>query len=101
MKNWLIFPVLALCLSAQVPSEPPTLIRLIRAAGMDAQGMAQGYRDARAPVTVLGMAAITGPTETWLIEMLDSFAGLQELDKALAVFPPLQPTGRFSSTSPP
>jgi hypothetical protein len=39
--------------------------------------------DTSAAVKVVGMTAVTGESETWLIEAHDSFAGIEELDNAL------------------
>ncbi len=46
------------------------------------------YADARAAVNVIGMAAITGEPETWFLEMHDSFASIEDLDRGLTSVPP-------------
>ena len=77
---------LAVCAAvAQTLTEPPPLVRLHRRLGA---ASVRPYADARIPVNVVGMAAITGRPETWLIEMHDSFAGIEDVDKALR---PLDP----------
>lgn len=79
---WIAAASLALCAGAQTPSEPPQLLRVIRSAATRLN--ARPYADARAPVTVLAMAPLSGPSETWLIELHDSFASIEAVDKALA-----------------
>jgi hypothetical protein len=43
-------------------------------------------------VNVVAMAAITGPPETWLIEVHDSFAGIEDVDQALRPLVPFAAT---------
>jgi len=66
-------------------ADPPTLIRVIRNAvrANNPSGSNQGYLEAKDAITVLGATAVSGPSETWCFEMLDSFAGMEDLDKAL------------------
>ncbi len=59
------------------PAQPPNLIRLLRV------GQIQPYIMGHAPINVLGMTPITGAPENWLIEMHDSFASLDSVDKML------------------
>jgi hypothetical protein len=73
-RSILLFWFAVSCAQAQ----PPNLIRLVR------QGQIQPYIMGRAPVSVLGMTAMTGPAENWLIEMHDSFASLDNVDKVLS-----------------
>jgi len=71
-------PILLTWLSVSCAlAQPPNLIRLLR------QGQVQPYIAGHAPVSVLGMTAITGPAENWLMEMHDSFANLDSVDKVL------------------
>lgn len=70
------------CVAAQTPSEPPTLIQLIRQPGLEA-GLPRPYSDIRAQLTVLAMTAMTGVPETWLLETHDNFASIEALDQAL------------------
>jgi hypothetical protein len=44
-----------------------------------------GYAEAKDAITVLGATSVTGPSETWSFEMLDSFASMEDLDKALSM----------------
>ena len=86
MKTALFTILFATCLAAQAPADPPALVRVIRS---PLQPYSKLYADAQAAVTVLGMNSISGPSESWLIEMHDSFATIEELDTALnAVTPP-------------
>lgn len=72
---------LAVCAAAaQSLTEPPALVRLHRRLGA---ASVSSYADAGIPVNVVGMTAITGRPETWLIEMHDSFAGIEDVDKTL------------------
>ena len=72
-------PFLIACLAVSCAlAQPPSLIRVVR------QGNIGAYNGGQAPVNVLGMSAIAGPGENWLIEMHDSFASLEAVDHALA-----------------
>jgi hypothetical protein len=82
MRTILIAGILACRAAAQTLTEPPLLVQLIRRPGSDATSIRR-YADARTAVEVLGMASITGPAETWLIEGHDSFASIEALDKAV------------------
>lgn len=65
----------ALC--AQGFTEPPLLIHLVR-------GQAgPPYQQAQTAVNVIAMSAITGPAETWRIEMHPSFASIEETEEAI------------------
>ena len=94
----ILLAVLAVCAAAaQSLTEPPPLLRLHRRPGA---ASARPYADARSPVNVVGMAAIAGPSETWLIELQDSFASIEDVDKSIhllvpsgAVEDPGQPSG--------
>jgi hypothetical protein len=87
-----LIPVAALALAAyaQAPSEPPDVIRLHRSPSTPgaAGRLIRPYIDGRAPVTALAMAAVSGPSEVWLLETLDSFEVLENVDKALSAFDP-------------
>jgi hypothetical protein len=87
MKILLLAGLVVGSAAAQSLTEPPPLVRLHRRLGL---ASVRPYADARASVDVVGMAAIAGPPETWLIELHDSFAGIEDLDKALS---PLVPFG--------
>jgi hypothetical protein len=79
---------LAVCAAvAQTLTEPPPLLRIHQQPGA---ASVRAYADAQASVEVVGMAAMTGRPETWLIEVHDSFASIEDVDKALR---PLAPFG--------
>ena len=76
----LLAALLGFCVLAQ--ADPPTIIRVIRNAQRSNN---QGYAEAKDAITVLGATSVTGPSETWSFEMLDSFASMEDLDKALSM----------------
>jgi hypothetical protein len=77
-------PLVLACLSVSCAfAQPPDLIRVVR------QGNIGPYIATQAPANVLGMSAISGPAENWLIEMHDSFASLEAVDKVLSTASPL------------
>lgn len=55
-------------------------MRLYRSLGAPS---VRAYADARVAVNVVGLAAMAGPPETWLIEEHDSFASIEEADESL------------------
>lgn len=63
-------------------AQPPALVRVVR------QGSIQPYVAGQARVNVVGMSAISGPSEHWLIELHDSFASLESADQALTTAVP-------------
>jgi hypothetical protein len=78
----LLAGMLALCAAAQTPTEPPRLIQVVRAPGIAAAPIRQ-YSAAGGGINVFGMVSITGASETWQIELHDSFVGIEALDQAL------------------
>lgn len=60
-------------------AQPPSVVRIVR------NGSIQPYSYGNANVNVLGLTAISGLSENWLIELHDSFGSLEDLDKTLAV----------------
>jgi hypothetical protein len=77
-KIRLLAALLACCTVTH--ADPPTVIRVIRNA---VRSTNLGYAEARDAITVLAASSVTGPSETWSFEMLDSFASLEDLDKTL------------------
>jgi len=67
--------------SALALADPPIVVRVIRNASRPNNN--QGYAEAAAAITVLGATSVSGPSETWHFEMLDSFSGLEDLDRVL------------------
>jgi hypothetical protein len=84
MKRIVLSAIFAVSAAAQAPVEPPALIQIVRAPWKDDGTMRVPYQRARAAVNVFGMQSITGWPETWLIESHDSFASIEDLDRALA-----------------
>jgi len=82
-KTALLAGVLAFCAAAQ--ADPPTLIRIIRAVSLPgaATGSVQPYIGAKTTVLVLGLASISGLSETWLMEAHEPFESIESVDKAL------------------
>ena len=87
MKTLLLAGLAVSAAAAQSLTEPPSLVRLHCHLG---GASVRPYADAHISVNVVGMAAITGRPETWLIEVHDSFASIEDVDKALR---PLAPFG--------
>jgi hypothetical protein len=73
---------------AQVWADPPVLLRVIR--NVQDVDASRTYADARTAVNVLGMRAVSGLDEAWLIELHDSFASIEEVDHALGSTRPLR-----------
>ncbi len=91
MKTLLAVGLAVFCAGAQTPTEPPLLIQLTRTAGTNAATI-RPYANAGVGINALGMKAITGVSETWFLEGHDSFASIEEIDKALkAVLPARDP----------
>jgi hypothetical protein len=85
MKTIFLAGLLACAAAAQQAAEPPPIIQVVRKLGTRLPPGRQ-YASAGAAVNVLGMAAITGPQETWLLECHDSFDSIETLDRALAAY---------------
>lgn len=74
----------------------PPVIRVVR------NGSASAYSLGKTTTNVIGLAAVSGPLETWLLELHDSFGSLEALDKAVADAgaPVSQPGGVAGANSP-
>jgi hypothetical protein len=81
MRRILFTGLIAFGALAQSQTEPSPLVQLTRTPGIDATAIRR-YVDARATVNVLGITSITGPSETWLIASHDSFASIEDFDRA-------------------
>jgi hypothetical protein len=69
-------------------AQPPALVRVVR------QGSIQPYVAGQAHVNVVGLSALAGPAEQWLVELHDSFTSIEGADQALSSVPappPLEP----------
>jgi hypothetical protein len=78
----------AAALGAQQLGEPFFLMRFTRG---DSTAI-RPYRQSSAPADVIAMDALTGSTQTWLIEPHGSFAGVEALDQVLAQAPAVEAT---------
>jgi hypothetical protein len=81
--------LLAAIFACAAAAQPP-VIRVIR------NGSASAYVEGKATTNVIGLSAISGPLETWLLELHDSFGSLEDLDKAIGGV-----TGANSAPAPP
>ncbi len=98
MKTILLGGILAFSAAAQGPTEPPPILQLIRQPGAVIAPI-RPYANARAAVDVLGMVSITGLPETWQIESHQSFASIEDLDKAVSSVAPVSaPNGPSGSS---
>src|SRR5260370_35735766 len=82
MTTKLILVILGCWAIVQVWADPPVLLRVIR--NVQDVDPSRTYADARTAVNVLGMRAVSGLDDAWLVEMHDSFASIEEVDQALA-----------------
>ncbi|HYP08573.1 MAG TPA: hypothetical protein VER03_20225 [Bryobacteraceae bacterium] len=80
MKVLSAIAVLASALGAQTLGEPYFLMRFTQGE----PSAIQPYQDFNANIDVVGMQAITGETQTWLIEPHSSFASIEALDQAMS-----------------
>lgn len=88
VKTAFVATIFALTLSA----EPPAVLRVIR------NGDIQAYVDTKTAVNVIGMSAVSGLAETWLMEFHDSFGSVEETDGRLSSWSsPRQASGPPSS----
>ena len=83
MRTVLLAGILACVAAAQPSVEPPPIIQVVRKIGTRTPPGRQ-YNSAGAAVNVLGMTAITGSEETWLVECHQSFDSIESLDRGLA-----------------
>jgi len=82
----LLAAILGLCTILR--ADPPALIRVIRNISPNAAAV-QPYVNAKAAAQVLGLRSVSGLQETWLIEEHDSFASVEEIDRALSSVHPI------------
>jgi hypothetical protein len=87
MRIILLAGIAACSAVAQSSVEPPPIIQVLRKIGTRTPPARQ-YSGAGAAINVLGMTAITGSEETWLVECHQSFDSIENLDKGLAAVAP-------------
>jgi len=95
MRTLLFAGILTSCALAQGLTQPPPIIQLTRKPGIGGKAI-RPYADAKAALDVIGMTAMTGLPETWLVELHDTFASLEDLDRGLTGVAPLRSTGDAS-----
>lgn len=67
-------------LGAQVFTEPPLLIHLVRGES------SRPYGQAQSAATVIGMSSLTGPVETWRVELHGSFGSVEDTEEGMRRF---------------
>jgi hypothetical protein len=98
MRSLAIPILLASAAAAQGPSDPPPLLQIIRLpTGSRSE---RPYQSARAAVDVVGIASMTGLSETWLIEAHQNFASIEDLDLALRANATAGPSNQFGEARP-
>ncbi|MCU1237624.1 MAG: hypothetical protein JWP63_5591 [Candidatus Solibacter sp.] len=102
MKIWVIaatsVTMLAANAAGQSLTDPPTIVQLVRKPGIGGASR-KPYGPAGASVNVIGMAAVTGLPETWLVECHYSFASVEEMDQRIAAVAPVRPSTDASDPS--
>jgi hypothetical protein len=98
MRIILLTATLAVSAAAQGLTDAPAILQLVRKPGTIG-GSIKPYANAGAEVQVVGMRAVTGLAETWMVEAHDSFASVEDLDRKLAAVPPSRPSGESSDPS--
>jgi hypothetical protein len=97
MKFFLL-AALAVAAAAQTPSDPAPFLQLTRV--LNGGKTARPYQRAKAAVDVIGLASMTGPPETWLVEGHLSFGSIEDLDAALHAAAPTGPANQFGESQP-
>lgn len=82
MKPLLLAGLLAGCAAAQLTDVPP-VIQIVRKPGTAALSP-RPYAEAKAAIEAIGLTAMTGLPETWMVEAHPSFMSIEELDQAMA-----------------
>src|ERR1035437_9041529 len=97
MRIFVFAAMLRSMAAAQNLTDPPPIVQLVRKPGTGGPSL-KPYADSKAALNVIGMAAVTGQPETWLVEAHDSFASVEDLDQKISA---LAPVRAFSDTSDP
>jgi hypothetical protein len=92
MRICLLAAALAMTAAAQSLTDPPTIVQLVRKPGIG-KASSRPYGPAGVAVNVIGMAAVTGLPETWLVECHYSFASVEEMDQRIASVAPVRTQG--------
>ncbi len=83
MNRILLLALCVGCAAAQGPTDVPPILQVIRKPGTG-NGTIRPYSQAKAAVDAVGMTAITGVPESWTVELHQSFAEIEDLDRAMA-----------------
>ena len=97
MRILLLAGILSSAAAAQILTDPPPIVQLVRKPGTGGASL-KPYANARAEINVIGMASVTGLPETWLVEAHYSFASVEDLDQRIGA---LAPVRSFSDASDP
>ena len=89
MRILLLAGILSSAAAAQGLTEPPPIIQLVRKPGTGGASL-KPYANVGAAVNVIGMTAVTGLPETWLVEAHYSFASVEELDQKVSAMSPVR-----------
>jgi hypothetical protein len=95
MRILLLAGILSSAAVAQSLTDVPPIVQLARNPGTGGAAT-RDYANARAALNVIGLAAVTGPPETWLVEAHTSFASVEDLDQSISALTPLRATGGAS-----
>ncbi len=68
---------------AQGLTEPPVYLRFLRTLGRPDLPLIHGYATAQVDITALAATSISGSQESWLMELHDSFASIEDVDQKL------------------
>src|SRR5260370_2824726 len=89
MRILLLAGILSSASVAQSLTDVPPIVQLVRKPGTGGPSM-KDYANARVALNVIGMAAVTGPPETWLMEAHSSFASVEDLDQRISALTPVR-----------
>jgi hypothetical protein len=78
--------VAGVAMAQSLSTDPPPIVQILRKPGTTTE--VRPYGNVRAEVNAIGMRAITGLPETWMLEAHYSFASIEDLDQRLANSPP-------------
>jgi hypothetical protein len=83
MRKLLFALTLSSAAFSQAPTVPPPILQITCKPG-NATGPTRPYGAAKAAVDVVGLSAATGLPQTWMVELHDTFASIEDLDKAIS-----------------
>ncbi len=87
IRIFVLSAFLASAVAGQSLTDPPPIVQLVRKPGTAGASL-KPYAQSGLPVNVIGMSAVTGLPETWLVESHYSFASVEDLDQRLAAVAP-------------